>query len=82
MTFIFLVLMVKPKLSQALEKLFTHRGCCISATVAAADSAVIRKEELSQCGYIDLCFCFESSEVEHSSVGSVPQLDHAIVISL
>ena len=32
----------------------------------AVKSAVIRKEEFSQCGYLHLCLCFESSEVEHS----------------
>ena len=32
------------------------------------ESAVIRKEEFSQCGYLHLCLCFESSEVEHSSI--------------
>ena len=47
----------------------------------AVESAVIRKEEFSQCGYLDLSFCCESSEVEHSSICSVPKLD-AIVIML
>ena len=48
---------------------------------AAVESAVIRKEEFSQCGYYDLCFCCESSEIEHSSMSSLPKLD-AIVIML
>ena len=34
----------------------------------ADESAVIRKEEFSQCGYRHLSLCFESSEVEHSSI--------------
>ena len=34
----------------------------------AVESAVIRKEEFPQCGYLDLCVRFESSEVEHSSI--------------
>ena len=29
----------------------------------AVKSAVVRKEEFSQCGYLHLCLCFESSEV-------------------
>ena len=47
----------------------------------AVESAVIRTEELSQSGYLDLCVCFESSEVEHSPICPVPELD-AIVITL
>ena len=47
----------------------------------AVESAVIRKEEFSQRGYLDLSFCCESSEVEHSCICSVPELD-AIVIML
>ena len=53
---------VKPMLSHALEKWFTH--CCVK-------SAVIREKEFSQCGYLHLCLCFESSEAEHSSIRSV-----------
>ena len=34
----------------------------------AVKSAVIRKEEFSQCGYLQHCLCFEPSEVEHSSI--------------
>ena len=45
-------------------------------------SAVIRKEELSQCGCLHLCICFESSEVEHSSTCSVLQLDAIVNILL
>ena len=46
----------------------------------AVEGAVIRKEELSQCGYLRLSLCFESSEVEHSSICSVLQLDAIIII--
>ncbi len=46
----------------------------------AVKSAVIRKEEFSQCGYRHLCVCFESSEVEHSSICSVLQLDAIVII--
>ena len=49
----------------------------------AVESAVIRKEEFSQCGYLRLSLCFESSEVEHSSIillCSVLQLDAIIII--
>ena len=46
----------------------------------AVKSAVIRKEELSQCGYLHLCLCFETSEVEHSSICFVLQLDAIVII--
>ena len=46
----------------------------------AVKSAVIRKEEFSQCGYLHLCHCFELSEVEHSSICSVLQLDAIVII--
>ena len=46
----------------------------------AVESAVIRKEEFSQCGYLHLSLCFESSEVEHSSICSVLQLDAIVII--
>ena len=48
----------------------------------AVKSAVIRKEEFFQCGYLHICVCFESSEVEHSSICSVLQLDVIIIILL
>ena len=41
----------------------------------AVKSAVIHKEEFTQYGYLHLCLCFESSEVEHFSMCSVLQLD-------
>ena len=47
----------------------------------AVESAVIGMEELFQYGYLDLCVCFESSEVEHSSICSVHEFN-AIVIML
>ena len=46
----------------------------------AVKSAVIRKEELLQCGYLHICACFKSSEVEHSSPCSVLQLDAIAII--
>ena len=46
----------------------------------AVKSAVIRKEEFSQRGYLHLCVCFGSSEVEHSSICSVHQLDAIVII--
>ena len=46
----------------------------------AVKSAVIRREECSQCGYLHHSHCFESSEVEHSSICSVLQLDAIIII--
>ena len=46
----------------------------------AVKSAVIRKEEFSQCGYLQLCVCLETSEVEHSSICSVLQLDAIVII--
>ena len=46
----------------------------------AVKSAVIREEEFSQCGYLHLCLCFESSEIEHSSICSVLQLDAIVII--
>ena len=48
----------------------------------AVVSAAIRKDEFSQCGCLDLCVCVESSEVEHSSICSVPvlQLDAIVII--
>ena len=45
----------------------------------AVKSAVIRKEEFSQCGY-QSCLCFESSDVEHSSTCFVLQLDAIVII--
>ena len=50
----------------------------------AVKSAVILKEEFSQCGYHHLCLCFESSEVEHSFISSVGllQLDAIVIILL
>ena len=41
---------------------------------------VIRKEKFSQCGYLHILLCFESSEVEHSSICSVLQLDAIVFI--
>ena len=46
----------------------------------AVKSAVICKQEFSQCGYFHLCVCFESSEVEHCSVCSVLRLDAIVII--
>ena len=45
----------------------------------AVERAVLRKKEFSQCGYLDLCVCFESSKFDHYSIYSVSELD-AIVI--
>ena len=46
----------------------------------AVESAVFRKEEFPQCGYLYLCVCFESSEVEHSSICPVSELDVMVII--
>ena len=46
----------------------------------AVKSAVSHKEEFSQCGYLHLCLCFESSEVEYSSICSVLQLGAIVII--
>ena len=46
----------------------------------AVESAVIRKEEFSQRGYLHLSLCVKSSEVEHSSICSARQLDAIIII--
>ena len=44
------------------------------------ESAIIRKEEFSQCSYLDIGVCFESSDVEHSSIYSVPELEAIIIM--
>ena len=67
MTSVFLVLMVKPKLSRALEKWFTH--CCISASVLLLRA----QSSPTRSSLSDLCFCCEPFEVEHSSTCSVPE---------
>ncbi len=46
----------------------------------AVKSTVIRKEEFSQRSYLHRCVCFESSEVEYSSICSVLQLDAIVII--
>ena len=77
MTSVFLVLMVKSKLSQALEKRFTH--CCISTSLlllSAQSSAKRSSLSVATFTYV----CFESSEVEHSSICSVLQLDAIVII--
>ena len=77
MTSVFLVLMVKPKLSQLSSRKVIHALLHFHFSVAVK-SAVIRKEDFSQCAYLHLCF--ESSEVEHSSICFVLQLDAIVII--